>query len=65
MKIDWKSIWESFDAWTESRDSETCKACGHISHDYPEWDEQMRKIERLVNAQIARKARSTTRRSSE
>lgn len=52
MKINWQKVWLAFDQWTESRDSKTCKTCHHTTHEYPDWDEQQRKIERLVNAQM-------------
>ena len=57
-KIDWKEIWDEFDVWSSNRDKdETCTKCGHKERWYPDWEEQQKKIMRLVNRQLRKKRR--------
>lgn len=52
MKIDWKRIWEKFDIQIENRKSKKCRTCGHTDYNFSDWEDQQRKIQQLVNAQV-------------
>lgn len=51
-KIDWEKIWKKFNNWIDRRDAPTCPKCGCSNYNYPEWDEQQKKIQQLINKQL-------------
>lgn len=52
-KLNWKLVWEQFDQWASSReDNKRCKTCGESTTDFPEWGEQQKKIQQLVDKQL-------------
>jgi hypothetical protein len=52
-KIDWKKVWIKFDEWISTKGKSTrCKTCDHSESNFPDWEEQQRKIQQLVNAQV-------------
>lgn len=60
-KIDWEKVWEDFETWiTNPAKPKTCASCGNTKPRYKdkEWEEQQAKIQKLVNAQIRKIARS-------
>lgn len=54
-RIDWKRVWKDFDSWCESRQGDLCPECKRNRGEYPDWEEQMRRIQKLVNKQIGGK----------
>lgn len=51
-KISWIRVWDNFEKWMiEREDSGYCSKCGHLT-DYPEWEEQQKKIQQLVSRQL-------------
>ena len=48
----WSEVWDDFDAWYENA-QRRCKSCDRLS-DSPEWDEQMAKIEEIVEKRLNR-----------
>lgn len=51
MKINWERIWIDFDNWLSDFGRESCPSCGKLKKDYPDWTEQQKKIQQLVNKQ--------------
>lgn len=52
-KIDWKKVWRSFNSWTDAAQRPCpCKECGHDKSEMPDWEDQKKKIQQLVNKQI-------------
>ena len=46
-------MWDDFDNWlNEMAEQPGCETCGHIENQFPEWDDQVAKIEELVNKQV-------------
>lgn len=57
MKIDWGPLWDAFDKACDewrAKHSHTCKQCDHYTMGDPEWEDQMKIIQRLVTAEIQR-----------
>ena len=55
LKVNWEKLWEDFEEWHTKNDTRTCKECGQSRRDLmPEWEDQMKKIKRLVDSQIRR-----------
>lgn len=50
----WGEVWDDFDAWYQSFKHKECKSCGHTTRHEPDWEEQMCKIEDLVEKQLAK-----------
>ena len=48
-KIDWKALWQEFNAWYDRAERRS------NSFNCPQWDTQVRKIEKLVEAQLRAK----------
>jgi len=53
--IDWAQLWTDFDVWFNKDRCKRCKTCGHLEFNEPDWGQQMRKIQRLVNKQLKEK----------
>lgn len=51
-KVNWRRIWADFDKWCQTYLNEKCSSCGRLHHEFPDWPDQKRKIQRLVNAQL-------------
>lgn len=52
-KINWKRVWGKFDIWFDKhKDKPQCKTCGHTELMELEWEEQQKKIQQLVAAQV-------------
>lgn len=52
-KINWGLIWENFDIWMDREESKPkCNKCGHIDIFHPDWEQQQKQVEQLVNNQI-------------
>ena len=52
-KIDWKKLWSEFDEEIDLLNTrEECSKCRQVKFEYPEWDDQMRIIEELVESAI-------------
>lgn len=54
--LDWTKIWAECDAWYEQacHVRKSCKHCGHEDRDYPEWEDQQKAIQRIVNKHFHR-----------
>lgn len=52
--INWGKLWDSFERWLATDRRTCCPRCDYIEKNYPEWEDQQRKIQRLVNAQLRR-----------
>ena len=51
--IDWKKLKIKFDDWFDGFRQTKCETCGQINlKDAPEWKDQFKKIQQLVNAQV-------------
>lgn len=46
MKLDWRKIWKEFGNWCDSRIG--------APEEYPEWPDQKRAIQRIINKHIQR-----------
>ena len=51
-KLDWKDIWDSFNDWFQEDRSVICKHCDNRERNDPDWDEQAKAIQRIVNAKL-------------
>jgi len=51
-KVDWIKLWKAFNSWISKREECPCPKCGASKYRYPEWDEQQKKIQQLVNEQL-------------
>lgn len=51
-KINWKEIWSDFDKWIDNHKRPCCDKCGKINYNHPEWEDQQKKIQQLVNKKI-------------
>ena len=56
MRIDWQQLWDEFDDWAQEDRSKHCGKCGHTERNYPEWEDQQKKIEKLVSRALKEKA---------
>jgi hypothetical protein len=54
MKINWGEILTEFDNWLSDFGRESCPTCNKLIKDYPDWVEQQKKIQQLVNKQLKR-----------
>lgn len=53
VKINWKKVWDDFDEWCASKEeAPQCKSCGKRDYEFPDWDEQQKAIQRIVNGQL-------------
>lgn len=52
--INWKKVWDEFGTWfmEESTKRNTCTKCNNIESCSPDWEEQERKIQKLVNIEV-------------
>lgn len=51
--IDWNKLWNDFDKWYNKKvKPQRCTKCKYNKYNEPEWDEQQRQIQRLINAQV-------------
>ena len=51
--LDWAKIWDEVDTWYQlACKKKPCKHCGHTEHDYPEWEDQQKAIQRTVNKHL-------------
>lgn len=55
MKIDWNKVWDNFERWLQSTEDNSCSLCGQSIKSYPDWGEQQRRIQQIVNRQLRRK----------
>jgi len=55
MRIDWERVWKGFERWLKNREDGVCSKCNHMLSDYPDWEEQQKKIQQLVNNQLRSK----------
>jgi len=58
-KLGWKEIWEELDDWCQVRAAammkeNRCDKCGNVEDTYPDWDKQMKAIQRIVERHIRR-----------
>ena len=55
MRIDWDKVWNNFEKWMVKREENgLCFDCGHMT-DFPDWEEQQKRIQQIVNRQLRRK----------
>lgn len=58
MKLDWVKIWDEYDKWYSDLAAIVhCKSCKHSHHNAPEWEDQMKKIEKLVEKHLKQKTK--------
>lgn len=54
-KIDWIKFWERMDTWYQSKSkSPCCKKCKRATFSEPEWEDQMKWIEKEINRLVRR-----------
>ena len=54
--LEWAKIWDEVDGWYQNaHKKQQCKHCNHIEHQYADWEDQQKAIERIVNKHLARK----------
>ncbi len=52
-KINWEKVWDKFDIWFgEQKPAQRCKTCGLKGLEDVEWEEQQKKIQQLISAQV-------------
>lgn len=53
--VRWPWVWQEFSAWIERREAarRRCKMCDKLSGESPDWDEQQRAIQRIVERDLA------------
>lgn len=58
-RIDWAKVWDKHNDWwnAELAKRDQCTMCGNIPINDPDWTEQTKAIERIVNAQLSKKVR--------
>lgn len=56
-RIDWKRVWDEFSVWwhAEVDKRKVCTTCGHRQNSDPEWPEQEKIIQRIVDRQLKTK----------
>jgi hypothetical protein len=55
--LNWEQIWDEIDSWYQERSKvlrrkTKCASCGHSTETDPEWDEQQKAIQRIVEKHI-------------
>ena len=54
-KVDWDNVWSEFCAWlSKLEDIPNCSTCNGSMGKFPEWDEQEKKIQEIVDAQVSK-----------
>jgi hypothetical protein len=57
MKINWKKVWVEWEKWwSKKTKTKTCTLCGHSGIDIPEWEDQQKKIQQIVDKQLKKSA---------
>lgn len=56
--VNWEKLWQDFNDWCDLPRRTSCKTCGHVDLNDPEWPDQQDQIEKLVEEQLCKQSKS-------